>query len=402
MASAIAPTPATAANAQAAAASAQAQAQATAAAQKAKDNKATTTPTATATATTPAAATPATTTAANGNAPAVAKQEAKTNTPGSGIELDVDAIIAKLLEVRGKRPGKHVNLTENEIRNLCLKSREVFISQPILLELEAPIKIVGDIHGQYYDLLRLFQYGGFPPDANYLFLGDYVDRGKQSLETICLLLAYKIKYPENFFLLRGNHECASINRIYGFYDECKRRYNIKLWKTFTDCFNCLPVAAVIDEKIFCVHGGLSPEHHSMDQVRRIPRPMDVPDSGIICDLLWSDPDKDIEGWGENDRGVSFTFGGDVVAKFLKKHDLDLVCRAHQVVEDGYEFFAKRRLVTIFSAPNYCGEFDNAGAMMSVDETLMCSFQIFKPEERKQRFATGSVPQKKIADKKVDK
>ena len=222
----------------------------------------------------------------------------------------------------------------------------------MLLELEAPIKIVGDIHGQYYDLLRLFEFGGFPPDANYLFLGDYVDRGKQSLETICLLLAYKIKYPENFFLLRGNHECAAINRIYGFYDECKRRYNIKLWKTFTDCFNCLPVAAVVDEKIFCVHGGLSPEHHSMDQIRRLMRPTDVPDAGIICDLLWSDPDKELEGWGENDRGVSFTFGSDVVTKFLKKHDLDLVCRAHQVVEDGYEFFAKRRLVTIFSAPNY--------------------------------------------------
>jgi serine/threonine-protein phosphatase PP1 catalytic subunit len=223
----------------------------------------------------------------------------------------------------------------------------------MLLELEAPIKIVGDIHGQYYDLLRLFEFGGFPPDANYLFLGDYVDRGKQSLETICLLLAYKIKYPENFFLLRGNHECAAINRIYGFYDECKRRYNIKLWKTFTDCFNCLPVAAVIDEKIFCVHGGLSPEHHSMDQIRRLMRPTDVPDAGILCDLLWSDPDKAIDGWGENDRGVSFTFGADVVTKFLKKHDLDLVCRAHQVVEDGYEFFAKRRLVTVFSAPNYC-------------------------------------------------
>jgi len=153
-------------------------------------------------------------------------------------------------------------------------------------------------------------------------------------------------------LLRGNHECAAINRIYGFYDECKRRYNIKLWKTFTDCFNCLPVAAVVDEKIFCVHGGLSPEHHSMDQIRRLMRPTDVPDAGIICDLLWSDPDKELEGWGENDRGVSFTFGSDVVTKFLKKHDLDLVCRAHQVVEDGYEFFAKRRLVTIFSAPNY--------------------------------------------------
>ena len=139
----------------------------------------------------------------------------------SGAAFDVDKIIEKLLEVRGKRPGKTVNLLESEIRALCLKSKDIFTSQPILLELEAPIKIVGDIHGQYYDLLRLFEYGGFPPDANYLFLGDYVDRGKQSLETICLLLAYKVKYPENFFLLRGNHECASINRIYGFYDECQ-------------------------------------------------------------------------------------------------------------------------------------------------------------------------------------
>ena len=101
----------------------------------------------------------------------------------------------------------------------------------------------------------------------------------------------------------------------------------------------------------------------------------MPDTGLLCDLLWSDPDKDISGWGENDRGVSYTFGGEVVSKFLHKHDLDLICRAHQVVEDGYEFFAKRQLVTLFSAPNYCGEFDNAGAMMSVDETLMCSFQV---------------------------
>ncbi|PFX15479.1 Serine/threonine-protein phosphatase PP1-beta catalytic subunit [Stylophora pistillata] len=139
--------------------------------------------------------------------------------------------------------------------------------------------MLGDIHGHYPDLLTLFECGGFPPEANYLFLGDYVDRGKQSLETICLLLAYKIKYPENFFLLRGNHECASINRIYGFYDECKRRYNIKLWKTFTDCFNCLPIAAIVDEKIFCCHGGLSPDLQSMEQIRRIMRPTDVPDTG---------------------------------------------------------------------------------------------------------------------------
>jgi len=239
-------------------------------------------------------------------------------------ELDVDAIIDKLLEVRGSKPGRQVQLTEQEIKSLCIQSRSLFINQPILLELEAPIKICGDTHGQYYDLLRLFEYGGFPPEANYIFLGDYVDRGKQSLETICLLLAYKIKYPENFFLLRGNHECASINRIYGFYDECKRRYNIKLWKTFTDCFNCLPVAAIIDEKIFCMHGGLSPELSNMEQIRRIMRPTDVPDTGLLCDLLWSDPEKEMAGWEENDRGVSFVFGSDIVSVFLKKHDLDLI------------------------------------------------------------------------------
>jgi len=295
--------------------------------------------------------------------------------------FDVDSVIERLLSLRGKRPGKEVALTEFELRNLCLRSRQVFMSQPMLLELEAPIKIAGDLHGQYFDLLRLFEYGGFPPESNYLFLGDYVDRGKQSLETICLLLAYKIKYPENFFLLRGNHESASINRIYGFHDECRRRYNIKVWKMFTDCFNCMPIAAIVDEKIFCVHGGLSPELRQMDQVRRILRPSDVPDTGLMCDLLWSDPDKEVEYWGESDRGVSFTFSAEIVDRFLRAHDLDLVCRAHQVVQDGYDFFAKRRLVTIFSAPNYCGEYDNAAALMSVDESLVCSFQVLEPAQR---------------------
>jgi serine/threonine-protein phosphatase PP1 catalytic subunit len=297
-------------------------------------------------------------------------------------DINIDDILEKLLEVRGSRPGKQVNLTEQEVRGLCLKAREVFMSQPILLELQAPLKVCGDIHGQYYDLLRVFEYGGFPPDSNYLFLGDYVDRGKQSLETICLLLAYKIKYPNNFYILRGNHECSSINRIYGFYDECKRRYNIKLWKTFTDCFNCLPIAALIEDRIFGMHGGLSPDLITMDNIRSIMRPMDVPESGLVCDLLWSDPDKNVQGWGENERGVSYTFGADTVSGFLKKHDLDLICRAHQVVEDGYEFFGKRQLVTLFSAPNYCNEFYNAAALMNIDDSLLCSFQILKPAEKK--------------------
>ena len=287
-------------------------------------------------------------------------------------------------------------MTETEIRALCAKAKEVFISQPVLLELEAPLKICGDIHGQYYDMLKLFEHGKFPPESNYLFLGDYVDRGKQSLETICLLLAYKIKFPENFFLLRGNHECASINRVYGFYDECKRRFSVRVWKTFTECFNCLPAAAIIDDKILCMHGGLSPELTSLEQIKRLIRPTDVPDQGLLCDLLWSDPSPDVQGWGENERGVSYTFGSDVVQAFLKKHGLDLICRAHQVVEDGYEFFAKRQLVTLFSAPNYCGEFDNSGAMMTADAALTCSFQLLKPV-KKGMSAVGrpSTPPKKV-------
>jgi len=295
-------------------------------------------------------------------------------------KLDIDDIIQRLLEKRNSPPGSKVELKLPEVKFLIEKSREIFISQPVLLDLEAPLKIVGDIHGQYYDLLRLFEYGGFPPDANYLFLGDYVDRGPNGLETICLLLAYKIKYPENFFMLRGNHECSSINRIYGFYDECRSRYSLKIWRLFNDCFNCLPLGAVIEDKILCIHGGLSPDLKSIDQMRRIVRPTDIPDTGLLCDLLWADPDPETQGFGVNDRGVSFTFGPDVVEDFLKRHEFDLIVRAHQVVEDGYEFFAKRQLVTVFSAPNYCGEFDNAGAMMSVDETLMCSFQILRPAQ----------------------
>lgn len=303
--------------------------------------------------------------------------------------FNVDPIINKLLEVRGSKPGKLVTLSESEIKDLCDHSRVIFTSQPALLELEAPLKICGDIHGQYYDLLRLFEYGGFPPNANYLFLGDYVDRGRQSLETICLLLAYKIKYPENFFLLRGNHEASTINRIYGFYDECKRRYSLKLWKLFSDVFNCLPIAALIDDKILCMHGGLSPDLQSIEQINKITRPCEVPDSGMLCDLLWSDPDKDVRDWEDNERGVSFVFGPEVVSRFNERNEIDLICRAHQVVEDGYEFFAKKQLVTVFSAPNYCGEFDNSGAMMTVDESLMCAFQILKPLDKNVSKAINS-------------
>ena len=191
------------------------------------------------------------------------------------------------------------------------------------------------------------------------------------------MYCYKVLHPNRFHMLRGNHECASINRIYGFFDECKRNYNVKLWRAFCGVFEWMPVAGIVSERIFCSHGGISPHLENMDQIRRIQRPTPVPDEGLLCDLLWSDPEPDLRGWADSDRGVSYVFGADVITKFLRTHDLDLMARAHQVVEDGYEFCANRQCVTIFSAPQYCGEFDNAAGMLIVNEDLVCSFKVLK-------------------------
>ena len=336
----------------------------------------------------------------------------KNQTTQDGYPIDIDKIINKLNPPKDNMGNTTVDLNNKtplsveEIKYLCNTAREIFMEQPVLLEISSPLNVCGDTHGQFSDLLRLFDFGGTPPKTNYLFMGDYVDRGKNSIETICLLLAYKIKYKDNFFLLRGNHESDNINRVYGFYDECKRRYNLKIWKNFSDCFNCLPVSALIDDKILCMHGGLSPDLTSLDQIRKIVRPTEVPDRGLLCDLLWSDPDRDVKGWGDNERGVSVTFSDDIVEKITDNLELDLVCRAHQVVEYGYEFFANRRLVTVFSAPNYCGQFDNAGAMMSVDENLMCGFKILKPKNIGSRvmsklYMRSLTPPRKRAEEKKE-
>ena len=296
------------------------------------------------------------------------------------MKIDVDNILERLLAVRGNKPGKTVDLKEEEIKYLIDKSLPLFKESKMLIELEAPLRVCGDIHGQYYDLLRIFEHCGYPGEYNYLFLGDYVDRGKQSIESICLLLTYKIKYPTKVHLLRGNHESSVTNRIYGFYDECKRRYNVRLWRNFTELFNYLPVAALIDEKILCMHGGLSPDLRNFTSINDISRPTDIPDTGLLCDLLWSDPDKDVLEFDENDRGVSVVFGEKIVQEFNRKNDLDLIIRAHQVVDDGYEFFAQRQLITIFSAPNYCGEFDNSAGIMIIDDALTCSLKVLRPVE----------------------
>lgn len=313
------------------------------------------------------------------------------------LDFDIDDVISRLVKAgkrgvsnkfKDRKAKDKLPLSTSEIKSVLARSRLIFMDQPTLLQLSPPVKIVGDIHGQYHDLIRIFNSCGYPPQTNYLFLGDYVDRGYKSLELILLLLSYKIKYPENFFMLRGNHELANITKIYGFYDECKRRLpaisgSHKLWKSFIDVFNTLPIAATINDKIFCIHGGLSPELTSLKQIQQIQRPTDIPDKGLLADLLWSDPDPLVRTysphvWPKNDRGVSYCFGKKHVDQFLSTFKMDLIVRGHMVVEDGYQFFNKRKLVTVFLAPNYCGEFNNYGAVMSVDRSLCCSFELIKP------------------------
>ncbi|GFO23685.1 serine/threonine-protein phosphatase [Plakobranchus ocellatus] len=272
------------------------------------------------------------------------------------------------------------------------------MAQPVLLEVEAPVTICGDIHGQFYDLLQLFDAGGEPAHSTrYLFLGDYVDRGRNSLEVVCLLLSYKIRFPASVFLLRGNHEASEVNAFYGFRDECKKRFGrvdgMNMWRNFNEVFDWLPLAAVVGERIFCCHGGLSPGLKTLDQIRRISRPLEIPEEGLALDLVWADPhpDPSVTGWQPNTvRGASFFFGQDVVEKFLKENDLDLVCRAHDVMQDGYAFSGPgQKLVTVFSAPNYAGVHDNSGAIMTVSDDLECAFKILRPVNFKQKYRYDS-------------
>ena len=213
---------------------------------------------------------------------------------------------------------------EDTIKELIDKAKEIYIKEENVQTVHAPVTICGDIHGQFYDLLELFDIGGRCPDTNYLFMGDYVDRGYQSIETLCLLLCLKIRYPTRIFLTRGNHESTEITQLYGFYDECLQKYgNANVWKSFTELFNLLPLAAIVDSKIFCLHGGLSPEIKNIDQIRELDRKKDVPNTGPMCDLLWSDPEERT-GWGVSPRGAGYIFGADVSKKFINTNNLMII------------------------------------------------------------------------------
>lgn len=275
------------------------------------------------------------------------------------------------------------NISAKVVVKICEIVLEIFKSESNILQLDAPLFIFGDIHGQFSDLVHFLEMCGLPPDNKFLFLGDYVDRGNNSIEVCMLLFAMKILFPYSIYLIRGNHECPEVNRLYGLYGECESRFGSEkdlVFDKINEVLCALPLCAVVGNKIFCVHGGISPHLDRLEDINKISRFGRIPESGLLCDLMWSDPTlfQSSSGWGASSRGISCTYNADAVEKFLKRNKLQLICRAHQLVSEGYKFFADNKLVTVFSAPNYCGNCGNDGAVMKVSENMVCSFIIIKP------------------------
>ncbi|KAH9361303.1 hypothetical protein HPB48_006865 [Haemaphysalis longicornis] len=300
---------------------------------------------------------------------------------GAGDSSDLDRHVEKLRRCEALR--------ESEVRRLCFKAREILTEEGNVQRVDSPVTVCGDVHGQFYDLKELFKVGGDVPSTNYIFMGDFVDRGFYSVETFLLLLALKVRYPDRITLIRGNHESRQITQVYGFYDESVRKYgSANVWRYCTEVFDYLPLSALVDGKAFCVHGGLSPSIRTLDQMRIIDRKQEVPHDGPMCDLLWSDPEE-MAGWGVNPRGAGFLFGGDVVAQFTATNDIELICRAHQLVMEGYRWHFNETLVTVWSAPNYCYRCGNVAAILELHDHLQQEFAIFEAAPPEQRGAPAT-------------
>jgi len=275
-------------------------------------------------------------------------------------------------------------IKESEVKALCAKAREILVEESNVQRVDSPVTVCGDIHGQFYDLKELFKVGGDVPETNYLFMGDFVDRGFYSVETFLLLLALKVRYPDRITLIRGNHESRQITQVYGFYDECQNKYgNANAWRYCCRVFDLLTVAALIDEQVLCVHGGLSPEIRTLDQIRSIERNQEIPHKGAFCDLVWSDPD-DVETWSVSPRGAGWLFGAKVTHEFMLLNSLKLICRAHQLVHEGFKYMFDDKLVTVWSAPNYCYRCGNIASILeftNIDTKEPKLFQAVPDSER---------------------
>ena len=301
--------------------------------------------------------------------------------------IEPDEILSKLK--RGSLP------TEQEIKELCVKAQEILDPLENVANLECPITVCGDIHGQFEDLLEIFEVGGEVPITNYIFLGDFVDRGYNSIETFIFLLTLKIKYPNRITLLRGNHESRQITQVYGFYEECQRKYgSTNVWRMCTDIFDLFQLAAVIENKVFCVHGGLSPNVNLIDDIRKLDRKQEVPKNGPMTDLLWSDPDDEVKTFKPSPRGAGFLFNENIAKKFNHENNIELIARAHQLIKEGYKFMFDNGLVTVWSCPNYCYMCGNDASVMEFDENMNRDFKIFEacPTEFRNQPQKKPVPE----------
>ncbi|KAH6719491.1 serine/threonine protein phosphatase 2B catalytic subunit [Leptodontidium sp. 2 PMI_412] len=274
-------------------------------------------------------------------------------------------------------------LTEEQALYILEEGGKVLKQEPNLLEMDAPITVCGDVHGQYYDLMKLFEVGGDPAETRYLFLGDYVDRGYFSIECVLYLWSLKIWYPNTLWLLRGNHECRHLTDYFTFKLECKHKYSEKIYEACMDSFCALPLAAVMNKQFLCIHGGLSPELHTLDDLKSIDRFREPPTHGLMCDILWADPleefgqEKTSEYFVHNHvRGCSYFFSYPAACNFLEKNNLLSVIRAHEAQDAGYRMYRKTRttgfpsVMTIFSAPNYLDVYNNKAAVLKYENNVM--------------------------------
>lgn len=259
----------------------------------------------------------------------------------------------------------------------------VLRKEPNLLEISAPVRIIGDIHGQFYDLLKILDIGGNPAFNRYLFLGDYVDRGYFSIECLLYLYCLKIVYPSSVYLLRGNHECRHLTEYFSFKRECLTKYSSEIYQMCINSFDSLPLASIVNGQFFCVHGGLSPELRVLSDINRIDRFREPPQVGLMCDLLWSDPspdyDNDEYAYSTNPvRGCSYNYSYKAVSSFLNQNKLVCVIRAHEAQNDGFRLYKKQinsknefpSLITIFSAPNYLDMYNNKGAIIIYENNII--------------------------------
>lgn len=267
-------------------------------------------------------------------------------------------------------------LTESEICYVCDKVIDIMILEPNIRRITKNSIVIGDIHGQFSDLLHIFQVHGSPEQNSYVFLGDYVDRGENSLECIMLLLVYKIMYPDNIALIRGNHEQKTINRVYGFYDEvCMKYGGCKIWNIINNVFPHFNLGCIIDNKYLCVHGGISPRV-TINKLERADRFEKITEESIINDIIWSDPYYK-QGFAPNPRGSGFLFGEDILKQFLMFNNLEMIVRSHQLAIEGYKWDFENLCLTIWSAPDYMGKCSNPASVLFVEMGVPISSRSLK-------------------------